>query len=170
MIPRMSKIKKRDGRMLMVPASGVDTALSPGTNFVTRSALAPYRAKIFSVRRTQESGSREMRQSKDNTLLPRSRPKAYHKISLSNAAQTPKPMQRNKFIWPTPANAPTVMSNGATGIGSPIVSATTQINSTVYPCCIRNGITLSMINALWCNDVQQGATYKRYMKYFTACY
>jgi hypothetical protein len=39
------------------------------------------------------------------------------------------------------------MSNGATGIGSPIVSARTQKNSTVYPCCIRNGIILDMINA-----------------------
>ncbi len=63
-------------------------------------------------------------------------------MSLDNAAQTPKPIHRNNFICPRPARAPTVINKGTLGIGSPIVSAKTQINSTVYPCCIRNGIKL----------------------------
>jgi hypothetical protein len=54
-------------------------------------------------------------------------------------------MQRNRFNCPTPAMVPTVISSGALGTGSPIVSAKTQINNTVYPCWIRKGMILSMV-------------------------
>ena len=145
--------------MRVMPASGVDTALRPGKNLVTRRERAPYREKLSSVRRTQESGSREMRQSWDNTLPPRCRPMEYQKMSLSSAAQTPTPMQRNKFIFPTPATAPAVTSNGALGSGSPIVSARTQTKSTAYPCCIRNGITFSMVSAPWRDDAQMSSNF-----------
>ena len=72
-----------------------------------------------------------MRQIKDKTLLPRFLPSAYQNISLSSAAQTPRPMQRNRFNSPVPARAPMVIKRGTLGKGSPSVSARIQKNSKV---------------------------------------
>src|SRR6478752_6717913 len=60
------------------PAIDVATDANPGMNLATASELAPQRAKIDSVWRTQESGDNEMRQMVRSTLLPKRRPALYH--------------------------------------------------------------------------------------------
>ena len=54
----------------VLPASGGAIVFKPGTNFDTNKVRNPYRAKEFSVRRTQESGSNEIRQSNPNNRFP----------------------------------------------------------------------------------------------------
>ena len=54
-----------------IPASGGATVLMPGRNLAMAIPRRPYRVNTFCVRRTQESGSREMRQRKPRTRLPR---------------------------------------------------------------------------------------------------
>ena len=68
--PRLSNSRNRPTPACELPASGAATAFNPGTNFATSSERIPYFRKIFSVRRTQESGSSATRQMNRRTLAP----------------------------------------------------------------------------------------------------
>src|SRR5262249_30661902 len=73
-----------------MPARGGTTVVSPGTNFATSMAWAPYRAKTFSARRTHESGSSASRQSLVSTGRPPAAP------PLSPGKPNEKPPRRDR--------------------------------------------------------------------------
>ena len=54
-----------------MPASAGAAVFKPGTNLQISRVRAPYLLKVVSVRRTQESGSIEMRQRRLRTMAPR---------------------------------------------------------------------------------------------------
>src|ERR1700676_2646212 len=103
-----------------MPASGGATVLRPGKNLATSRERAPCLEKTPSVRRTQESGSREILQSNCRTLIPLRRPIWYHTESATTAAKTQRKREPKKLSLPTPARAPAASINGRDGIGRPL--------------------------------------------------
>ena len=69
-----------------MPAMGGAIVLRPGTNFANNSEFIPYFRKLVSVFRTQESGLRDILQSKVSTWRPRVRPiQIPHQIAQETA-------------------------------------------------------------------------------------
>src|ERR1700676_2619589 len=113
-----------------MPASGGATVLRPGKNLATSRERAPCLEKTPSVRRTQESGSREILQSNCRTLIPLRRPIWYHTESATTAAKTQRKREPKKLSLPTPARAAGGRNKGRDGIGRAICSANTQARRT----------------------------------------
>src|SRR6266478_2310612 len=128
--------------MLKIPSSGGATVLSPGMNFASNRERAPCLEKIPSVRRTQESGSREILQRNCRMRMPLVRPRAYQKESAESAAMATKNSEAQKLRWPVPASAPAANTTGSEGTGRPSCSAKTQARRTTYPCLMRNSKVL----------------------------
>src|SRR5882724_11562618 len=140
--PRPSKSKNLRARMWKIPASGGATVLSPGMNLASSNERAPCLAKMPSVRRTQESGSREILQRNCRMRIPFLRPRMYHTESAERAAMATKNSEAQKLRWLVPANAPAAKTTGSEGIGRPSCSAKTQASRTTYPCLMRNSSVL----------------------------
>ena len=104
--------------------------LKPGTNLAISSARAPWTVKAVCVRRTQESGSSEMRHSQPSTRAPPRRPIPYQIVSLTSEASAARTRTSVRLSRPLPASAPAASRTGTAGIGSPICSAKTQPNTT----------------------------------------
>ena len=116
--------------MPMMPASGGAAVLNPGTNLAISNDWAPWTLKVCWVRRTQESGSREMRHSQPSTRPPLVRPMQYQIVSLTNEAIAARANAAARLSCPLPASAPAAIMTGTAGIGSPICSARTHTKRT----------------------------------------
>src|SRR5882672_1638592 len=134
--------------MWKTPASGGATVLKPGRNLAISSERGPRFANTPSVRRTQESGSRDILQRSCRTFMPLRRPREYQMESAATAASTTYTSEAKRLRWPVPASAPAASNNGMEGRGSPICSAKTQPSRTVYPCWRRNSTVRCMIRRL----------------------
>src|ERR1700757_3322918 len=73
---------KRQRGIPVTPAIGGAAVFRPGMNFATSRERAPYRWKVSSARRTQESGSMEILHRKPRMEAPRRRPSWYQTVSL----------------------------------------------------------------------------------------
>ena len=122
---------------------GVAMAPRPGTNFAMTRAQASSLRNQSRVELTQESGSREMRQSRRRTEAPRRRPSVYQKLSArADAASTMNIAWGKDSRW-RPINAPLASRMGTEGSGAPSCSTSTQVNRTQVPWRIRN-------SRVWC--------------------
>jgi len=72
-----------------------------------------------SVRRTQESGSRVMRQRMPSTLAPRRRPKVYQSRSAARQPAMATATASHRLSRPAPARAPMTRRSGTAGRGTP---------------------------------------------------
>ena len=123
------------------PASAGASVLNPGMNLAKTRDRTPWRVKKFSVRRTQESGSSEIRHKRFNTRLPRRRPSSYQIRSPTMQAITMRTIAPVRSIFPAPAKAPAKSRTGTAGNGSPICSANTIAKSTISPYWDTNALT-----------------------------
>ncbi len=83
-----------------MPASAGAAVFSPGTNLQMSRVRAPHFSKRVSVRRTQESGSSAMRQSRLRTTAPRRLPKWYQKMSALRHAAAAVSSTRGRLMRP----------------------------------------------------------------------
>src|SRR5205814_1484134 len=81
-------------------------------------AQRPGRPKKSSVRRTQESGSSEMRQISRSTAVPRRRPASYQTRWPSAEAAIEMATTLANDSWPSLARAPAARSKGVIGTGA----------------------------------------------------
>src|SRR6266849_1029691 len=136
--PSASSARKRFQLMPDRPASGAATTASPGTQGAATRARPPYRVKRSSVRRTQESGSMEMRQMRRSTAPPRIRPAQNHTECPTIDARTESATICGKASRPDLASTPAPTSSGAAGTGAPSWSHRAAANRTTYPWRRRN--------------------------------
>jgi hypothetical protein len=115
------------------PASGAATAFNPGTNFDTNSDRKPNLTKRFSVLRTHESGSMEMRHMNRKIFAPRHLPSWNQAESASKQPKRPHARTPAKFNLPIRARAPEASNKGIEGSGSAACSAKTQKKTSEYP-------------------------------------
>src|SRR5262249_13389734 len=101
------------------PARGGARGRRPGKNFATSSAPRPRRKKRFSVFRTHESGSREIRHRRARIRPPRRRPSSYQMTSGGNDAASAAANANVMLIRPEPVRAPTARRTGARRHGQP---------------------------------------------------
>ena len=80
--------------------------LNPGMNLAKTREPTPCRVKKFSVRRTQESGSSEIRHRRFNARLPCRRPSSYQIRSPAKQAMMEVTIAPVRSIFPAPAKAP----------------------------------------------------------------
>ena len=105
-----------------MPASGGATTARPGTQGAATRARPPWRVKRSSVRRTQESGSMEIRQIRRSTAPPRFRPAQNQTECPSMEARTESAMTCGNAMLPDLARAPAPRRSGAAGSGAPSCS------------------------------------------------
>src|SRR5271166_1135479 len=84
--PRKSKRRKRWNSTPTMPDKVGAAVLRPGTNLQISSVRGPNLVNVDSVRRTQESGSSAIRQSRFSTTPPRRLPKEYQNVSAHREA------------------------------------------------------------------------------------
>ena len=80
--------------------------LRPGMNLAMRSAREPWRKNKSAVRRTQESGLRENRQSTDSTAPPRDRPMKNQMRSPRRQARIEIPSTGKNLSSPSAGHGP----------------------------------------------------------------
>src|SRR5579859_4666856 len=120
-------------RIPSMPESGGAATLRPGTNLATTSDFAPCRENKFSVFRTHESGSSEIRHIQLSTRDPLYRPNSYQVVSASKEPRMGTTMTPARPRFPDPASAPAASNAGTDEIGKPNCSEKTQTPRTVYP-------------------------------------
>jgi len=123
------------------PASAGASVLNPGMNLAKTRDRTPCRVKKFSVRRTQESGSTEIRHKRFNARLPCRRPSSYQIRSPAMQAITVRTIAPVRSIFPAPAKAPAANRIGTAGNGNPICSTNTIAKSTSSPYWDTNALT-----------------------------
>src|SRR5579884_414138 len=129
---------KKDAREIPdVAASGTATVLIPGMNLAMTRERLPCLEMKFELRRTQESGSSDIRQSVFSTAAPRHLPIAYQAASPIRHATTARSSALGKLSCPIAESTPAATSIGTAGTGAPNCSAATQANSNAYPCFAR---------------------------------
>ncbi len=85
--PRESNSRNWRQPMRIIPDRGAAMAFNPGMNFATSRTRRPFCPKLTCVRRTQESGSSEIRQRNCRTRTPFHRPNSYHIESPEDRSQ-----------------------------------------------------------------------------------
>src|SRR5258708_4230765 len=121
-------------------------------NLETSRLLIPYFRNAFSVCRTQESGSSETRHRRRRTRRPRRRPSWNQMVSAIRAATTQHVVASSTCRRPVRMSAPAASSSGIEGTGIALCSASTQKNSSEYPCRSTNAI--AWLIARW-SDITQ---------------
>src|SRR2546430_2697824 len=106
MDPMASNSRKRRKRMRKTPASGGVTNPKPGKNLATRSERAPCLENIPCVRRTQESGSREIRKRRVKIFNPLGAPKKKQQRSEDKGPDPRKKGGGKKIKTPRPGKPP----------------------------------------------------------------
>src|SRR5215467_13265302 len=113
------------------PATAGTTWETPGSHLEkSRVRLALFSKKTLE-RRTQLSGSKEMRQRVESTESPFFRPSSNHKASP--ATQVARAIQRatSKRTCPAAAKAPAATRTGEKSRGAPIRSSNPEVSRTI---------------------------------------
>src|SRR5215470_17629322 len=106
------------------PATAGITWETPGSHLEISSVRFVPFSNMFLERRTQVSGSKEMRHKVESTDPPLLRPSSYHSVSPARHAATLIHNPASKRICPAPANAPAPTSTGDISKGKPTRSIT----------------------------------------------
>src|SRR5579864_6323660 len=120
--------------MPVSPATAGTMWERPGSHLERKSVrLTPF-SKNDLERRTQLSGSSEMRQSTERTESPLRRPSSNHKVSPAKQATRASHRPRSKCRCPEAASAPAPTSTGVNSKGKPILSSRLASARTTYGC------------------------------------
>src|SRR5215470_1717969 len=112
------------------PATAGTTWETPGSHFENSSVRLVLFSKKTLERRTQLSGSKEMRQREESTEPPFFLPSSYHRASPAMQAIRASHSARSKRSCPAADSAPAATSTGESSRGAPTRSSTPEINRT----------------------------------------
>src|SRR4029077_17852076 len=114
------------------PATAGTTWETPGSHLENSNVRLVLFSKKSLERRTQLSGSKEMRQSVERTESPFFLPSSYQRASPTTQAIRTSQSARSKRICPAAASDPAATSTGENSSGAPVRSSRPEVNSTIY--------------------------------------